>query len=130
LKDVTTPITANEARAARADLRKVKPGLPLIRFTKSHEIAEYDLDERTTIEVELDTTPEKWIRRTLEKIATYPNSAWKRFTEFGLRNGLTELTVYGQGTARFGKITFAAVGPAACVYPGERGDKRIRGGGT
>ncbi len=118
LKDVTTPITANEARAARAELRKVKPGLPLIRFTTSHEIAEYELDERTTIEVGIDTTPEKWIRRTFENIATYPDSAWKRFIEFGLRNGLSELTVYEQGTARLGKMTFAAVGPAAWVYPG------------
>jgi hypothetical protein len=118
LKDVTTPITANEARAARAELRKVKPGLPLIRFGRSHEIAEYELDERTKIEVEIDTTPEKWIRRKLERIATYGDSAWKRFIEFGLQNGLTELTVYEQGAARFGKMTFAAAGQAACVYPG------------
>jgi hypothetical protein len=118
LKDVTTPITSTEARAARAELRKVKPGLPLIRFTKRHEIAEYDLDKRTTIEVENDSTPEKWIRRTFERIATYPNSAWTHFIEFGLRNGLTELTVYEQGTARFGEITFAEVGPTARVYPG------------
>ena len=118
LKDVTTPITSAEARAARAELRKVKPGLPLIRFTKSHEIAEYDLDERTTIEVENDTTPEKWIRRKFETIATYPNSAWTRFGKFGLRNGLTGLTVYEQGATRSGEITFAVVGPPALVYPG------------
>lgn len=118
LTDVTTPITSNEARLARAELRKVKPGLPLIRFTKSHEIAVYDLDDRTTIEVEVDTTPEKWIRRTFEKIASYPNSVWPRFVEFGLRNGLTELTVYEQGTARVGEITFAAVERAARPYPG------------
>lgn len=118
LKDVTTPITSTEARAARAELRKVRPGLPWVWFTKTHEIAAYDLDERTTIEVEIDTTPEKWIRRTLEPIATYPNSDWKRFIEFSLHNGLTELTVYEQGNARFGEITFAAVGPATCVYPG------------
>ena len=118
LKDSATSITSTEARAARAEIRKVKTELPLIRFTKSHEIAEYDLDERTTIEVEIDTTPEKWIRRTFEKLAMYPNSAWKRFVEFGLGNGLTELTVYEQGTARFGEITFAMVAPSVCFYAG------------
>ena len=66
LKEATTPITSTEARAARAELRKHGSGLPSIRFTKSHEIAEYDLDERTAIEVGIDTTPEKWTRRRLE----------------------------------------------------------------
>jgi hypothetical protein len=118
LKEVTAPITSNEARAARAELRKHKPGLPLIRFTKSHEVAAYDLDERTVIEVDVNATPEKWTRRRLETVATYPDSAWERFTEFCLRNGLTDLTVYEQGAARVGEIAFAAVGPAAIGYPG------------
>jgi hypothetical protein len=117
-REVTTPITSTEARAARAELRKLKSGLPLIRFTKSHEIAAYDLDDRTVIEFEIDTTPEKWTRRTLEEVATYPDSAWEPFMEFCLQKGLTELTVYEQGTARFGEITFAAAGPAAIGYPG------------
>jgi len=118
LKEVTTPITSTEARAARTELRKHGSGLPSIRFTKTHEIAAYDLDPRTVIEVEIDTTPEKWTRRRLESIATYPDSAWERFIEFCLRNGMTELTVYEQGDARFGEITFASVGPATIGYPG------------
>jgi hypothetical protein len=117
LREVTTPITSIEARAARTELRKSKSGLPLIRFTKSHEIAVYDLDDRTVIEYEIDVTPEKWTRRRLEEVATYPDSAWGRFMEFCLQNGLTELTVYEQGTARFGELTFAAVGPAGISYP-------------
>jgi len=118
LKEVTAPITSTEARAARAELRKHGSGLPAIRFTKSHEIAAYDVDERTVIEVDINATPEKWTRRRLETVATYPDSAWERFIEFCLRNGLTELTIYEQGAARFGEITFAAVGPAAIGYPG------------
>jgi hypothetical protein len=118
LREVTTPITSTEARAARTELRKSKSGLPSIRFTKSHEIAAYDLDDRTVIEFEIDVTPEKWTRRRLEEVATYPDSAWERFMEFCLQNGLSELTVYEQGTARFGEITFAAVGPPAIGYPG------------
>lgn len=118
LREATTPITSTEARAARAELRKHKPGLPSIRFTKGHETAAYDLDERTVIEVDINATPEKWTCRRLETVATYPDSAWEPFIEFCLRNGLAELTVYERGAARFGEITFAAVGPARISYPG------------
>jgi hypothetical protein len=118
LKEVATPITSTEARAARAELRKTKAGLPVIRFSKSHEIAAYDLDDRTVIEYEIDATPEKWIRRRLETVATYSDSAWAGFIEFCLQNGLTELAVYEQGAARFGEITFAAAAPSAVGYPG------------
>jgi hypothetical protein len=118
LREVTTPITSTEARAARAELRKTKPGLPSIRFTKNHEIAAYDLDERTVIEVEVDATPEKWTRTRLETVATYPDSDWERFIEFCLQSGLAELTLYQQGATRFGEITFASLGPAAIAYPG------------
>lgn len=116
LQEATTPITSTEARAARVELRKHGSGLPSIRFTKSHEVAAYDLDERNVIEVDINATPEKWTRRRLETVATYPDSAWEPFVEFCLRNGLTELTVYEQGAARFGEITFAAAGPAAIGY--------------
>ncbi len=118
LKEVTTPITSIEARAARTELRKSKSGLPSIRFTKSHEIAVYDLDDRTAIEYEIDVTPEKWTRRRLEEVGTYPDSAWERFIEFCLQNGLTELTVSEQGADRFGELAFAAVGPASVGYRG------------
>jgi hypothetical protein len=118
LQEATTPITSPEARAARAELRKHGSGLPSIRFTKSHEVAAYDLDERTVIEVDISATPEKWTRRRLEMVATYPDSAWQPFMEFCLRNGLTELSVYEKGAARFGEIAFAAVGPAAIGSPG------------
>jgi hypothetical protein len=118
LREATTPITSTEARAARAELRKHKRGLPSIRFTKNHEVAAYDLDQRTVMEVDINATPEKWTRRRLETVATYPDSAWEPFMEFCLRNGLAELTVYERGEARFGEITFAAVGPAAISYPG------------
>ena len=118
LREVTTPITSTEARAARAELRKSKPGLPLIRFTKDHEIAVYDLDDRTVIEFEIDATPEKWIRRRLEEVATYPDSAWEGFMEVCLQSGLTEFTVYEDGDARSGEMTFAPIGPATIGYPG------------
>jgi hypothetical protein len=118
LQEATTPITSTEARAARAELRKHGFGLPSIRFTKSREVAAYDLDERTVIEVDISATPENWTRRRLEMVATYPDSAWEPFMEFCLRNGLTELSVYEKGAARFGEIAFAAVGPAAIGSPG------------
>jgi hypothetical protein len=113
LRTVVEAISESDAKAA---LAKAKSDLPTIRFTKTDELVSYEISPHSWIERTLKggeaSGGDKWFRRELRAVGTYPNSSWASFVDMAGQNGLSDFALYKYRDSTFASISFDAIGPS------------------
>lgn len=116
LKSVEDPLPEAEAKA---ELQKAKV-TPTIRFTRTQELMCRQVSPGVWIEQTINNDKDFhgsiWSKRTLETVATYPNSLWDTFVGMAFENGLSDFKVTNSSEGRRAELEFDSDGPSAIRY--------------